>query len=1208
MHTGGIAVVLAAVYIGILFAIASYGDRAALRWPERSRPNLYALAISVYCTSWTFFGSVGLAAASGLDFLPIYIGPILMFTIGYPILRRVVRLCKDERITSVADLLGARYGKSQAVAVVATTIAVIGAVPYIALQLKAVSSSVSALVPGLGAAGELGPFPVLGDIALLVACALALFAILFGTRHTDATEHQDGMMLAVATEAVVKLFAFLIVGAYVTFALFDGPGDLLRQAMANEAVTATFRRDLSGGNWIVMTTLAFIAVILLPRQFHIVFVENNAGNELRRAAWLFPAYLVAINLFVVPIAVAGTLTFGTSIDADLFVLELPRAAGNSLIALIAFIGGLSAATAMVIVASVALGIMISNEVVLPAVVRRRLAGRQPSDMGRFILHVRRAAIVAVLLLGYGYYRVAGTAALASIGLLSFAAIAQLAPAFFGGLLWRRATARGAICGMCAGLAVWAYTLLLPTFATAGLLPMAIIEHGPFGLSLFRPQALFAISFDPLAHGVFWSLLANITAMALGSLSRPAKLIERLQANIFVPAERNPSPVPRRMQTNVTVGELTETIARYLGPERTKRSLERYCRETGRTAQPRQRIDYSYLQFAEQLLASAVGAASSRLILSLLVNRDRPSAAHELLSEASEALHYNRDLLQTVLDRMSDGAAAFDADLRLICWNKPFRTLLDLPPEFGQVGTPLTAIFRHLSESGLFAQGDLAALADERIQPLADEMKPTVLADAESGRAIEVKPARIGKDGLTLAIRDISERVRTETALNRANAMLEKRVAERTEELERANAALEKANSAAEEANIGKTRFIAAAGHDILQPLNAARLYATALSDRIAEPDQRGLAGNLGAALDSVEDIFQAVLELSRLDTGRLKPDIHPFAIKDLLDKLRVEFEPQARAKGLDLRIVNSSLSVRSDPHLLHRLAQNLVSNAIKYTSTGRIVVGCRRRRGAVSLEIADTGIGIAEADQMAAFTEFQRLDAGAQAAPGLGLGLSIVQRIAGALDCPLAVHSAPGKGTRVTVAVALASGTPAAAGKPVAAAVNAAAREGMIVLCIDNDENILSGMKALLTGWKTRPILATGAKQAQRQLKTADAVPELLLVDYHLDDGNGLTAITDLRWKFGADIPAILITADRSEDVRAAASRAGVRVLNKPVKPAALRALMAQWSAETTAGRPADVAAGDDAAAEGAADNAPAERPQTAPRQTGDAAGVAAAE
>ena len=338
MFIGWIAVILAITYIGILFAIAYFGDRAAARGNLKARPALYALALSVYCTSWTFFGSVGLAATSGLDFLPIYIGPILMFTLGYPVLRRVLRLSKEERITSMADFIGARYGKSEAVAVAATIIAVIGAVPYIALQLKAVSSSVATLVPELGTGTVL--FPVFGDIALLVALSMALFAILFGTRHADATEHQNGMMLAVAAEAVVKLAAFLVVGAFVTFVLFDGPLDLARRTIANPDLKTLFSRDLSGGTWLTMTVLSFVAALLLPRQFHIAVVENNAGSELRRATWMFPAYLVAINLFVVPIAIAGVLTFGSEVDADLFVLELPHAAGNNLITLIAFLGGL----------------------------------------------------------------------------------------------------------------------------------------------------------------------------------------------------------------------------------------------------------------------------------------------------------------------------------------------------------------------------------------------------------------------------------------------------------------------------------------------------------------------------------------------------------------------------------------------------------------------------------------------------------------------------------------------------------------------------------------------------------------------------------------------------------------------------------------------------------------------------------------------------
>jgi Na+/proline symporter len=502
----GWAVVLSAViYIGLLFVVASYGDRASRRPAAtgRGRPTTYALSLAVYCTSWTFFGSVGLAAHSGLDFLTIYIGPIIMIGLGYPLLRRIVRLAKAERITSIADFIAARYGNNATLAQVATLIAVVGTLPYISLQLKAVSGSVLALVGPVpdGIGGLAAGF---GDIALLVALSMAAFAMLFGTRHVDATEHQEGLILAIAAESVVKLIAFIAVGVFVTFFLFDGPADIIAKAAATEGALDHFTRRFDASTWLAMTALSLLAIIFLPRQFHVAVVENNSDAEIRRAAWLFPLYLVLINLFVVPIALAGVVTFGDSVDADTFVIALPQAAGDPVMTLAAFIGGLSAATAMVIVACVALSIMISNNIVVPLILRHRAeAIEDVGDPGHRLLAIRRGAIVAVMLLAYAYYKITGgTAALASIGLLSFAAMAQFAPAFFGGLVWRGGTARGAIAGLATGFAVWAYTLLLPAFVTSGLLPAGIVEDGPFAFGMLRPQSLLGTTMAPLAHGVF----------------------------------------------------------------------------------------------------------------------------------------------------------------------------------------------------------------------------------------------------------------------------------------------------------------------------------------------------------------------------------------------------------------------------------------------------------------------------------------------------------------------------------------------------------------------------------------------------------------------------------------------------------------------------------------------------------------------------------
>ncbi len=1170
MLQGWVVAVIALVYLGLLFAVASLGDRRAARQESvREWPFIYALSLAVYCTSWTFFGSVGLAAATGLDFLTIYLGPILMFTLGFPILRRVARLAKAERITSIADFIGARYGKSQGAAAVVTLIAVVGTIPYIALQLKAVSTLVKTLVTqhSVTTSTQLGT-PFFADISLFVTITLAVFAILFGTRHIDATEHQDGLILAIAAESVVKLLAFLAVGLFVTFGLFDGPADLIAEAAKRTEISGLFARGLDGGKWIVMTLLAFCAIVLLPRQFHVTFTENHSEAELKRASWLFPLYLVLINLFVVPIAVAGMIQFGDSIDADTFVLALPLTAGADLVTIAAFIGGLSAATAMVIVASVALAIMISNDLVIPLLLRRRsIDPIVPEDMGSRLLNIRRSAIFVVLFLAFAYYRVAGdTAALASIGLMSFAAIAQMAPAFFGGLIWRRATARGAMAGMGAGFAVWAYTLLLPTFVAADLLSDDILTSGPFGLWLLKPQALFAFSADPLTHGVFWSMLVNVAAYVAVSLASSPEPIERLQASIFVPTDLTPAPPFRRWRTTVTVGDLQSTIARYLGDARAGRAFESYARDRQLDLNAQDEADFNLIRFAERMLASAIGAASSRLVMSLLMKRTdtTPKVAMKLLDDASQAIQYNRDLLQTALDQVDQGISVFDRDMRLICWNHQYRELLGLPVEFGQVGTPLHTILRYNAERGEFGPGNPDQIVDIRIEKLVGTMEPFVERMATSNLVLEVGSRPMPDGGIVATYNDITERVLAQEALATANENLERRVRERTEELMQLNTAFAQARAEAEAANIGKTRFLAAAGHDILQPLNAARLYTSSLMERYAQTDDRELVGNVEASLESVEEIIGALLDISRLDSGALKSEITVFAVTDILQQLEFDFGPMARDKGIDLKILPSSLWVRSDRRLLRRLLQNLVSNAIKYTSRGRVLVGCRRSGEHILVEVLDTGMGIPESQQKMIFDEFQRLEAGARTARGLGLGLSIVDRISRLLDHPVLLRSKPGSGSRFTVRIPVATPIPLPQiRRPVA--VQSAPLEGMVVLCIDNEPNILDGMKTLLGGWKCRVMIARDLRDALHVIDKTGLRPEAIVADYHLDAGNGVDAARAIRERLNADIPTVLVTADRLPGVKQAARDAGFATLNKPLRPAALRALLSQWRVQMQA-------------------------------------------
>ncbi|GGE93455.1 hybrid sensor histidine kinase/response regulator [Stappia taiwanensis] len=1165
MLQGWVVVFAALGYILLLFAIASYGDRRARPMiPGKGRPLIYALSLSVYCTSWTFFGSVGTATYSGLEFLTIYVGPMLVFALGYPLLRRIIRLAKSERITSIADFIGARYGKSQSVAAVVAIIAVVGVIPYIALQLKAVSLSITTMIAQIDLEHGGPDLPYFNDITLIIAIGMAVFAWLFGTRHIDATEHQEGLMLAIAAEAVVKLVAFLTVGIWVTFWLYDGPGALSEAVAAHPEVTAAMSSELSGGNWLVMTLLSACAILMLPRQFHVTVTENNSSSELRRATWLFPLYLVAINLFVMPIAAAGMILLDPSANPDSYVLALPIAADHPWLALFAFLGGLSAATAMVIVAAVALAIMISNDLVMPLVLRRSsedaIISSSGEDMSQILLLTRRAAIFVTMLLSYAYFRAAGdTAALTSIGLLSFAAIAQFAPAFFGGLIWRGATARGAIAGMLSGFALWLYTLLLPTFAQSGLIPDAILNDGPFGIWLLRPEALFSLSFDPLTHGVFWSLSVNLVVFVLVSLARAPEPLERLQANIFVPSELSPTPVLRLWRTSVTVGDLRSTIARYLGEERTDRSFQRFARERGLQTDMTAPADAQILRFSEQILASAIGAASSRLVLSLLIKRRDPTGkgAMKLLDDATVAIQYNRDLLQTALDQVRQGIAVYDRDLRLICWNRQFRELLGLPAEYGQVGTPLDAIIRYNAKRGEYGNAPVETIVADRIDKLAVRQRTFQEQMGSSATVLEVRTNPMPGGGIVTTYTDITERVLAEEALARANETLEKRVRERTQELTRVNEELSLAKGEAEEANLGKTRFIAAAGHDILQPLNAARLYASSLTERFSDGESRDLAENVSSSLESVEEIIGAILDISRLDAGVLKPEVSVFRLDEILNPLRMEFEPIAREKALDLRILPSSVSVRSDRRLLRRLLQNLVSNAIKYTRTGRVLVGVRRRAGRICVEVIDTGIGIPEEKLQAVFQEFQRLDDGAREARGLGLGLAIVQRIARVLDHPVSLRSIAGTGTRFHVDLPAAAALPARAAAP-APRAPASSLQGLHVMAIDNEPQILDGMRVLLSGWQCRVTTAHDPREAERKACESGDTPDVLIVDYHLDEGTGVEAVVQLRWKFDTHLPAILITADRTQAVRAEAEAKGIELLNKPVKPAALRALLSR--------------------------------------------------
>ena len=650
-------------YLLGLFVVAGWGDRrAAAGRSVIGNAGVYALSMGVYCTAWTYFGSVGRAASGGVWFLPIYLGPMLAMLLAWLLLRKLIRIARAQRITSIADFIANRHGRSRALAGLVTLITVVGIVPYVALQLKAVANGFAVLTTPPGATPA-PPGAWWTDGTLAVALALAGFTMVFGTRHLDADERHEGLVAAIAAESVVKLLAFLVVGVAICWGLFAGPADIVARAQARPDLARLLEmgqgQAFPYAQWFALTLLSFFSVLLLPRQFQVMVVENVDERHLKRAAWVFPAYLLLINLLVLPIALAGLLHFsgrpgGAPGGADMFVLSLPLDAGWPGLALLAFIGGLSAATGMVIVETIAVATMVCNDLVMPLLLRLPAVARR-ADLSRLLLAIRRAAILVLLLLGYAYYRLAGEAdALVAIGLISFAAVAQFAPALLGGVVWTGGTRAGALAGLAAGFGLWAWTLMLPSIAKSGWWRTGVVEHGPFGIGLLKPEALLGLAgLDPLTHGLFWSLLANAGLYVGVSLARPPSALKAERALLFVDAMRPgglAQPVFWRGQAQLA--DLQTLAVRFLGAARAQRLLDEQARSRGLADAQALVPDAALVQAVESELASAIGSASARLMVAQVVD-EQPLALDDVLQilDEASALRRTSAALQQATDEL-----------------------------------------------------------------------------------------------------------------------------------------------------------------------------------------------------------------------------------------------------------------------------------------------------------------------------------------------------------------------------------------------------------------------------------------------------------------------------------------------------------------------------------------------------------------------------
>ncbi len=1096
-------------YGALLFGIAWLVDQRGLS--RGMRRIAYPLSLAVYCSSWTFFGGVGTAATRGWDYLAIYLGPVLVFLLAPKFLARLVRLARDEGSSSISDFISARYGRSRGTAAIVAGTALLASVPYIALQLRSVTLSFGAIA-GVRSSAEVGT---------LVALLLAVFAIAFGARRYEVAGRNPGMVAAIAAESLIKLLCFIALGVFTVMLLADVPTATLTSPLARLEAGFTWG-TLTSDFW-VRTLLSALAVLCLPRQFYVGVIEASGPDAIARARWPFIAYMIAISVLVLPLALAGMTMLPGDVEPDLYVLAVPLQQGDHLIALLAFLGGFSAATAMVVVETIALSTMATNDLLAPLLLRRHGEAGE-GELGRRMLRVRRVIIAAIVAVALVYGRSLGAdLPLASIGLIAFAGVAQFAPALIASVGWNFANHTAARAGLIGGVVVWIYCLLLPSIGEGVGPALAQFTRG-----WLDPDALLGWRIgSPLVNGTVWSLGVNVALMA------GLHLRERHRGNAA-------------LDHVTTLGELRMLVARFVGDG----EAEAIGMASSDLRAP---IDGPAARTAERLIAGVIGAPSARKIVasSIAGSAIDVSDVVRLLDQRGRSLRFSRTLLSATLETIDPGVSVIDADLRLVAWNPRYVEMFDYPEGYVVVGRSIADLIRYNAEREGIA-GDIAAHVGRRVAHLARGTPHSFERQRPSGRWIKMVGRPMPGGGYVQSFTDI-------TAEKEAQADLEARVAARTQDLARSNHMLGEARAIAETATRDKTRFLAAASHDLLQPLHAARLFCAALAEDRA-PHQAELVRAIDGAIGSADTLLRALLDVSRLDAGGVVPKVERFALGALIEELAVQFRPLAGERGLVLAAHPGAFSVATDRSLLRSILQNFLSNAVRYSADGRIWIGARRRGDDVLIEVRDNGPGIAVGDRERIFEEFERLESKGSAGGGVGLGLAIVRRIARLLGVAVELRSAPGRGTTFAVRVPLAP-----AGLDVALPTPSATRAlvmGLRVLCLDNDVTILAALDAALRARRCVPLLAATIAEAMEL--AADEEPDVALVDFHLDElEDGLDVVARLRAMVPA--PAIaLVTADRAvaDDPRCV----GLVVLTKPVVPADLWRFIEDASAAAALG------------------------------------------
>ncbi|WP_077339245.1 hybrid sensor histidine kinase/response regulator [Pseudocolwellia agarivorans] len=1146
-------------YIGLLFLIAYLGGKYRHKIAGKQHAIIYALSLGVYCTSWGFLGTAAQAANRNFTYFSVYLAPILLFVFAWPFIQRIIKTCLALKITSIADLLSSRFGKSQSLGVMITLVALIGVVPYIALQLKAIVYSYQILQ-------EDTDFSV-WQVALFVSLILAWFTVIFGIRTIDVTERHPGVMVAIAFESIVKLVAFLGIGLFVSFVIYDSPIDIWELSMEQMFVDYQFEPS----NLLNMFGLMIIAVsafLCMPRQFQVMFVEIKEQKNSAFARWLLPIYVIIFAVFAVPIGLAGSLNYGSSLPTDAYVLYLPAYNGQMWMSLFAFLGAVSAASSMVIVSTIALSTMLSNEIVFPMIFK--FSRKQNYDFNQFqsrLLLIRKALVLFVILLSYGMLLLSPPDTLSSLGEVAFGAIAQIGPALFAAFLWRKTTLYGVLAGISSGFSVWCVFNLLPQ--------LGFYSHPLSGSGLPATTVITLIG-----------LFLNITMLWVVSLLTRQSIREQMQAKFFY-KERVKEQWNLPIKSKIDVTELELLIARFIGQEKARICFQLFNQKYGQpsiNAKNNKKFNEDLILHVEDTLARVIGSASAKLVTSFATGIrkiDFEEVAKLVEDNSTEQLEFSRTVLQSAIENVSEGISVIDGDLNLVAWNKQYLDIFNYPDNFVYIGCPISQLIRFNLMQQKHFSNDLDKQVKKRIKYMKVGSRHSTERKLKNGKTIHIEGNPIPGGGFVMIFSDITIYRQAEKVLKEENYDLESRVRYRTAELELANKKLEQAREKSEQANIQKSQYLKACSHDLLQPLSAARLFCSSvlLSSKAHRVDREQIK-QIDNSLEIANNLLLDLNEIARIESGNISPTIEVLSVNKLFSMLSSEFSGLTEEYKIQFRCITTQYYIKSDITLLSRIIQNFLSNAFRYANNGKVLLGCRKQGDELSIQVFDNGPGIPIDKQQQVFEQFMQLKTSNVIGPkGLGLGLNIARSLAEILGHKINLKSEVDKGCLFSVNVPLDESSVLV--KPKQNSSASMNLQGVGVLCIDNEKDILLGMEHLLDAWQCKVFLATDAQQAREILLKHEDEIDMLLVDYQLDvptggleaiisqegicnlyDVNGIELIQQLREMSQYPLPAILITATTDENLINRAQQVDIGYLRKMIKPIALRSLMSSLLAK----------------------------------------------